>query len=126
MALRAGSTTSLSFYGTTQAGKLWGIELKKELNAIGAVRSKVDPCLYTASHPAHWSFYILVHVDDPIVAGRSLDGVDMVKASLSASSDVSDMGEVNDFIGMKVMRDRAAEVITLISMGHVTSLLEAF
>jgi len=50
----------------------------------------------------------------------------MVKASVSASFDVRDMGEVKDFIGMKVMRDRAAKVITLSHPGHVSSLLEAF
>ena len=105
---------------------MWGIKLNKELNAIGAVRSKVDPCLYTWSHPVHGLVYILVYVDDLIVAVKSLEGVQMVKASVSASFDVRDMGEVKDFIGMKVMRDRAAKVITLRNPGHVSSLLEAF
>jgi len=105
---------------------LWGIKLNKELNAIGAVRSKVDPCLYTWSHTVHGLVYVLVYVDDLIVAGKSLEGVQMVKASVSASFDVRDMGEVKDFIGMKVMRDRAAKVITLRDPGHFSSLLEAF
>jgi len=47
----------------------------------------------------------------------------MVKASLSASFDVRDMGEVKYFIGMSVMRDRAAKVITLRNPWHVTSRL---
>jgi len=38
--------------------------------------------------------YILVYVDDLIVAGQSPEGVQMVKASESASSDVRDMGVV--------------------------------
>jgi len=117
---------NLALYGTTQAGRLWGIKLNKDLNAIGAVRSKVDPCLYTWSHPVHGLVYILVYIYDLIVAGKSLEGVQMVKASVSASFDVRDMGEVKDFIGMKVMRDRAAKVITLSHPGHVSSLLEAF
>ena len=36
------------------------------------------------------------------------------------------MGEVNDFIGMKVMRDRKAKTLTLNSPGHTVTLLEAF
>jgi len=65
-------------------------------------------------------------VDDLIVAGQSLDGVQMVKASVSASFDVRDMGEVKVFIDMKVMRDRAAKVITLSNLGHLTYLPEDF
>jgi len=113
-------------YGTKQAGRLWGIKLDKELKAMGPVRSKVDPCLYTWSHPVHGLVYILVYVVDLIVAGKSLDGVQAVKNSLSATFDVRDMGEVKDFIRMKVMRDRAAKMLTLSNPGHVIALLEAF
>jgi len=44
---------NLALYGTKQAGRLWGIKLDKELKAMGAVRSKVDPCVYTWSHTVH-------------------------------------------------------------------------
>jgi len=117
---------NLALYGTKQAGRLWGIKLDKELNAIGTVRSKVDPCLYKWRHPVHGPVFILVCVDDIVVAEKSLEGVQMVKASVSASFDVRDMGEVMKYIGMKVMRDRAAKVITLSSPGHASVLLEAF
>jgi len=117
---------NLALYGTKQAGRLKGIKLDKELKAIGAVRSKVDPCLYTWSHPVHGLVYILVYVDDLIVAGKGLDGVQAVKNVVSATLDVRDMGEVKDFIGMKVMRDREAKVIILSNPGHFIALLEAF
>jgi len=117
---------NIALYGTKQAGRLWGITLDKELKAMGAVRSKVDPCLYTWSHPVHGLVYILVYVDDLIVAGKSLDGVQAVKNSVSATFDVRDMWEVKDFIGMNVMRDRAAKMLTLSNPGHVIALLEAF
>jgi len=117
---------NLALYGTKQAGRLWGIKLNKELSAIGAVRSKVDPSLYTWSHPMHGIFYILVYVDDLLVAGKGLEGVQMVKVSVSSSFDVRDMDEVKDFIGKKVMRDQAAKVLTLSNPGHVSSLLGAF
>jgi len=113
-------------YGTKQAARLWGIKLDKELKAMGAVRSKVDPCLYTWSHPVHGLVYILIYVDDLVVAGKSLDGVQAVKNSVSATFVVRDMGEVKDFISMKVMRDRAAKMLTLSNPGHVIALLEAF
>jgi len=116
---------NLALHGTKKAGRLWGIKLNKELNAIRAVRSKVDPCICTWIHPVHGLVYILVYLYDLIVEGKRLEGVQMVQASVSASFDVRDMGDVKDFIGMKVMRNRAAKVITLSNPGHVSSLLEA-
>jgi len=117
---------NLSFYGTNQAGRVWGIKLDKEFRAMGAVRSKVDPCFYTWSHPVHGLVYIRVYVDALIAAGTSLDGVQAVRNSVSATFDVRGMGEVEDFIGMKVVRVRAAHLLTSSNPGHVIALLEAF
>jgi len=44
---------NLAPYKKKQAGRLLGIKFEKELKAMGAVRSTVDPCLYTWSHPVH-------------------------------------------------------------------------
>jgi len=93
----------LDVYETKQSGRQWGIKLDKEPKTIGAVLWKVDPCLYTWSHPVHGLVYSLVHVDDLIVAAASIAGVQAVKKSVSATFDVRDMGEVKDFIGMKVI-----------------------
>ena len=117
---------NLALHGTKQAGRLWGIKFDKELKEMGAVRSEVDPCLYTWSHPVHGLVYILVCVDDLIVAGKSLDGVQAVKNSVSATFDVRDKEKVKEFIGMKVMRDREAKFLTLSNPRHVIALLEAF
>ena len=94
---------NLALYRKKQAGRLWGTKLEKELKGLGAVRSKVDPCLYEWHHPVHGSVFILLYVDDLIVAEEKLAGVDAFKRSVSAMFDVRDMGEVYDFIGMKVI-----------------------
>jgi len=69
---------------------------------------------------------ILVYVEDIIGAGETLAGIAAVKRSGSANCDLRDIGEVNNFIGMKVMRDPAARKLTLRNPGHTATLLEAF
>ena len=93
---------NLGLYGTKQTGRLWGMKLDKGLKAKGAVRSKVDPCLYTWSHPVHGLVYVLVYVGDFLVAGMSLDWVQAVNNSAPATFDVRDMGGLKDFVGVKV------------------------
>jgi len=109
---------NLALYRPKQAGRLWGIKLDMELKEIGAVRSKV--------HPVHGRVFIFVYVYDLIVAGEKLFGSAAVKRSVSAKFEVRDMREVNDFIGMKFMRDRAAKTLTLSNTGHTETQLEAF
>jgi len=117
---------NLALYGTKQAGRLWGIKLDKELKEIRALRFKVNPCLYEWRHHVHGRVFILVYVDDLIVAGEKLSEVAAVKRSVSAKVEVRDMGEVNDFIRMKVMRNRESKTLTLSNPGHTMTLLEAF
>jgi len=102
-----------ALYGTKQAGRLWGIKIEKELKEMAAVRSKVDPCLYEWHHPVDGCIFILVYVDDIIVSGEQMAGVEAVKRSVSSKIEVRDMREVRDCIGIKVMRNRAANTLML-------------
>jgi len=51
----------------------------------------VDPCLYEWCHPVDGRVFILVYVDDLIVAGEKLDGVKAVKRFVSVKFEVRDM-----------------------------------
>jgi len=117
---------NLALYGTKQAGRLWGITLNEELKQMGATRSTVDPCLYEWHHPVHGRVFILVYVDDLIVAGERFAGVEAMKRGVAAKFEVRDMGEVKDFIGMKVMRDKKTKKLTLSDPGHIMALLQDF
>jgi len=117
---------NLALYGTKQAGRLWGMKLDKALMEMGASRSPVDPCVYEWNHPVHALVFILVYVDDLIVTGKILAGVQAVKSAVSGTFDVRDMAELKDFIGIKVMRDGKTRTITLSRPGHNEALLEAF
>jgi len=117
---------NLALYGTKQAGRLWGIKLDKELKEMVAAWSNVESCLYEWCHPVHGRVFILMYVDDLIVAGEKLDGGKAVNRFVSAKFEVRDMGEEKEFIGMKVMRNRAAKTLTFSNPGHTATLLEAF
>jgi len=65
---------NLALSETEQAGRLWGNQIYKEFKEIGAVRSKVDPCLYEWCHPAHGRVFILMYFENLIVAREELGG----------------------------------------------------
>jgi len=116
----------LPLYGTKQAGRLWGIKLTEELEQMGATRSTVDPCVYEWHHPVHGRVFILVYVDDLIVAGERFAGAEVIKSGVAAKFEVRDMEEVKDCIDMKVMRDKKTKKLSLSNPGHIVALLQAF
>ena len=117
---------SLALYESKQARRLWGMKLSEEIEQMGAARSTVDPCLFECNHPVHGRVFILVYVEDLIVAGKSFAGVAAIKSGVSDKFYERNMGEFKDFICMKVMRDKAAKKLRLSTPGHIMGLLQAF
>jgi len=74
----------------------------------------------------HGRVFILVYVEDLIAASMRFAGVEAIKSGVAAKFEVRDMGEVKDFIGMKVMRDNKAKKLTLSNLGHIMALLQEF
>lgn len=110
-------------YGCKQASRLWGGHFASTVIAVGAVRSAADSCLFIWRHPEHGVIFILVHVDDVSRAAYTLAGVGVIKQIIKSAYTIRDLGEVRDFLGMCITRDRAARTLTLASPGHTRALV---
>jgi len=117
---------NVALYGTKQEGRLWGIKLIDELDQMGATRSTVGPCHYKWNDTVHGRVFILVCVEDLLVAGESFFVLEAMKRGVSFKFETRDMGEVEDFISMKVMHEKRAKKLTLSSPGHMIALLQVF
>lgn len=115
-----------AMYGSKQAGNLWAAHLFGTLAAAGAKRSTGDPCPYIWQHPVHEAILFLVHADDAAMAARTPAGITTAKEVLTSAHMVRDMGEIVDFLGMRVVRDRAAGTLTVSNPGHTAALLATF
>lgn len=116
----------MALYGSKQAGKLWYDDLSKTLVAAGMRASAADPCLYLWRHPEYGTIYVLVHVDDTIIAARSNEGAEAAKRVITDKYETRDQGEVTDFLGMRVTRDRDARTLDLSNPGHTMALIKRF
>ena len=61
-----------------------------------------DPCLYVSSEGE--KLIIALYVDDILLAGASSKKLNAVKQTLSKKFEMKDMGELNYFLGMKVIQ----------------------
>jgi hypothetical protein len=87
--------------GLRHALRLWHARLKAELEALGFRASETDPALFMKG-ARRQATYVLVWVDDMLVAGLKREEIAAVKELLGAVFDVCDFGKAMYFLGMEV------------------------
>jgi hypothetical protein len=90
----------------------WHKRLVKELWSLGFVVCASCPGLLIHHHKAA-PVWLLVYVDDLLLAIRSLNKLSEVKMSLNRAFDVHDLGDARFLLGMEIARDRAARNMKL-------------
>ena len=113
-----------SLYGLRQAPRAWFKKLKETLEATGFTASQADASLYIKIIDGK-PVYVLVYVDDILAIGTSA-AVGEVKATLKASFDVRDLGDVSLFLGMHITRDRSARTIKINQSRMISELLTEY
>lgn len=108
-----------ALYGLKQAPRAWHHRLHQELDSYGFKASEADPSLYTYTGK-EYNTYILVYVDDILIASQSLDNVVTVKSALLSSFDARDLGEASTYLGINIIRNREAGTIK-ISQARMTA-----
>jgi len=114
-----------ALYGLKQASRAWYKKLTAILRAAGMRATNADPCLFVGTFDAV-RVYVLVYVDDLLLAGESGTAVNMCKKVLTNAFTVRDMGLPTYFLGMHVDHDRAAGKLSLGQRQYVTTILERF
>jgi Reverse transcriptase (RNA-dependent DNA polymerase) len=114
-----------SLYGLKQAPRAWYTKLQQELENMGFVPSPADPSLFTLTGKA-FNIYLLVYVDDILIAGSDKTTVDNVKQELLNKFEGRDLGEINSFLGINITRDRQNRTIKIDQSGMIDSIIQQF
>ena len=80
--------------------RAWYARLSALLADLGFVASKADTSLFTFTHK-DVQIYMLVYVDDIVIAGSTPSAVDCLVRSLSASFPIKDLGTLEYFLGLE-------------------------
>ncbi len=114
-----------ALYGLRQAPRAWHIRLMEVLTAMGFTPSAADPSLLIADGKSG-KVFILVYVDDMLIAAHSMADIDKVKAGLNEKFEAHDLGEARFFLGMAVDRDRSRRQIKLSQKRLTAQLLDTY
>jgi hypothetical protein len=88
-----------NIYGQKQAGRIWYLHLRDKLLSMGYVQSQVDECVFYRQN-----IILFVYVDDTILASPSCDIVDEAISELKQHFNLTDEGELSDYLGVNISR----------------------
>lgn len=104
-----GCRLNKSIYGLKQAAKSWYDTLNIMLDKYGFQRSDDDACLY--KHGNTILSYIVIHVDDIIIAGKSLQRIQQIINVLDAEFPITDLGDIKSYLGIDITRNERGEFL---------------
>ena len=111
-------------YGLKQGQRTWNKKLDLELDKMG-LQQRADVCVYVQNATSRHPTYLLVYVDDIIVASASIDNVTQTKTNLMLTFDIRDLGELRHFIGLSI--EKQADGGYLVHQRkHIDDILEYF
>jgi hypothetical protein len=114
-----------ALYGLKQAGRAWHLHLKAILREMGLKVTYSDESLYILRSPDGSVTYLLVYVDDLLIAGPKKT-VYPLKDKLSERLDIHDLGDVRHFLGMEISRNRDKGTLWLAQQQNAKGVLEKF
>jgi hypothetical protein len=90
-----------TLYGLKQAPRAWHLRLSTKLQDLGFKSSKADTSLFFYNK-GNISIYVLVYVDDVIVASSTPSATSALLSDLSKVFALKDIGDLHYFLGIEV------------------------
>ena len=89
-------------------------------------RSKYDHCVYLCRLHNGSYIYLLLYVDDILIASRSQVEIDKMKAQLNKEFEMKDLGEAKKILDMEISRDRQKGKLWLTHKQYLKKVLQRF
>ena len=93
-----------SLYGLKQSPRQWYKRFDSYMIRIGYKRCEYDCCVYVKSLDDGSSIFLLLYVDDMLIAAKSMNEVKKLKILLSREFDMKNLGAVKKILGMEIRR----------------------
>jgi hypothetical protein len=116
-----------ALYGLKQASRAWNQQFHGVLSELGFERTYSDAGIYVHhQHRGVGLLIIILYVDDITIIGSSLKDVKQLKEKLSLRYEMSDLGEIQSYLGMRICRDHSQKRIEVDQSGYIKSVLDRF
>ncbi|KAG8472010.1 hypothetical protein CXB51_036502 [Gossypium anomalum] len=102
-----------SLYGLKQSPRQWYKRFDSFMTSHDFKRISLDNCIYFKKNSDGSFVYLLLYVDDMLIAAKDKGEIRKVKAQLSEEFEMKDLGPAKKIHGMEIIRDRKASKLYL-------------
>ncbi|KAJ4703438.1 Retrovirus-related Pol polyprotein from transposon TNT 1-94 [Melia azedarach] len=115
-----------SLYGLKQSPRQWYKRFDSYMIEIGYTRSPYDCCVYYNKATNGSLIYLVLYVDDMLIAAENKSDVQKLKDLLSVEFEMKDLGAARKILGMEIYRDRSKKKLFLSQKGYIQKILSRF
>jgi hypothetical protein len=107
------SKLNRSLYGLKQSPRQWYKRFDRFMIRQKYTRSQFDHCVYFLKLQDGTFIYLLLYVDDMLIACKSIVEIERLKTQLKNEFEIKDLGEAKKILGMEITRERAKGIVCL-------------
>ena len=115
-----------SLYGLKQSPRQWYLRFDEFMQMHEFIRCSYDCCVYYKIIKDGLYIYLLLYVDDMLVACKDRDEIDKLKVLLNSKFEMKDLGYARKILGMEIRRNISKGKLFLSQEKYLRKVLEVF
>ncbi|KAH9753489.1 Integrase catalytic domain-containing protein [Citrus sinensis] len=115
-----------SLYGLKQSPRQWYKRFDQFIQGQKFTRSEHDHCVYFRRLLDGAFIYLLLYVDDMLIASKNGDEIKRLKKQLASEFEMKDLGDAQRILGMEIRRDKKNGSVWLTQKSYLKKVLERF
>ncbi|KAH9650291.1 hypothetical protein KPL70_026321 [Citrus sinensis] len=115
-----------SLYGLKQSPKQWYLRFDEFMVTHGYLRYNYDVCVYYKIIQSGNYIYLLLYVDDMLIACNEREEIEALKQLLNSEFDMKDLGPARKILGMEIIRNRKKGTMILSQGKYLEKVLGTF
>ncbi|KAG8471995.1 hypothetical protein CXB51_036506 [Gossypium anomalum] len=115
-----------SLYSLKQSPRQWYKRFDSFMTSHDFKTSSFDSCVYFKKNNNGSFMYLLLYVDDMLIASKNKGEIRKVKSQLSEEFEMKDLGAAKKILGMETLRDRKASKLYLSQKEYIEKVLCRF
>ena len=115
-----------SLYGLKQSPRQWYKRFDSYIIGLSYNRSPYNCCVYHKKLEDGSFIYLVLYVDDMLIAARNKTDIQKLKGLLSPKFEMKDLGATQKILGMEIYRDRVQKKLFLSQKSYIQKILARF
>jgi Reverse transcriptase (RNA-dependent DNA polymerase) len=114
-----------AIYELKQASRAWNLQFHGVLVDLGFTHTHSDAGVYHRQDDGG-TIIIILYVDDITIIGDNLKSVTKLKSTLSSRYEMTDLGELESYLGVHIKQDRSAKRLKIDQTRYVLEIVNRF